>query len=204
MTDEAIRNLLRREPMPGRMRFRYEREPDYWLGCAAMGEDSRVLVAREPGSHEVAGLVCRSTRQVFINAKRAASGLPGAVCVLISRFRGQWLVSRGFSQLKQLQGAHLFPAYLLSIGPKVIDTKLAFWLSIAAGVFRFFTRWPIAVHWPFSFIEPKWRCVRMRRYPRHARVEVVRFLNRHGACLSTLCPSGTQEGFARLAAFGKN
>ena len=200
--DEAIRSLLRREPMPGRMRFRYEREPDYWLGCAAMGEDSRVLVAREPGSHEVAGLVCRSTRQVFINGSARRLGYLGQLRVH-SRFRGQWLVSRGFSQLKQLQGADPLPAYLLSIvegnreatGVLVEHRRRGFPVLHAVADCRTLA---ILIH----RAKPALRSDAAISTARESELEeVVRFLNCHGA-RRQFSPHWTQESFARLAAFG--
>ena len=39
--DAAIRGLLRRQPMPGRITIGYEREPDFSLGCSVTGENCR-------------------------------------------------------------------------------------------------------------------------------------------------------------------
>ena len=112
--DAAIRSLLRREAMPGRISVTFEREPDFWLGCRVTGEDCRVLVAREAGSRDVVGLACRSTREAFINGAVRRIGYLGQLRV-DSRFRGQWLVSRGFVKLKQLDDVDPLPAYLVSI-----------------------------------------------------------------------------------------
>ncbi|MGA2169388.1 MAG: hypothetical protein ABSG62_14355 [Terracidiphilus sp.] len=112
--DSAIRNLLRRESMPGKIRVRYEREPEFWVGCDATGEDCRVLVAREADHDEIVGLACRSTRRVFVNGSAQRLGYLGQLRV-DSRFRGQWLVSRGFSKLRQLHDADPLPAYLVAI-----------------------------------------------------------------------------------------
>jgi len=112
--DSAIRSLLRREPMPGNIRIRYEREPTFWIGCDAIGEDCRALVAREADHDEIVGLACRSTRRVFVNGDVRRLGYLGQLRV-DSRFRGQWLVSRGFSKLRQLHDADPLPAYLVAI-----------------------------------------------------------------------------------------
>ena len=112
--DSAIRSLLRREPMPGKIRVRYEREPEFWVGCDATGEDCRVLVARQADHDEIVGLACRSSRQVFVNGRAQRLGYLSQLRV-DSRFRGQWLVSRGFSKLRQLHDADPLPAYLVAI-----------------------------------------------------------------------------------------
>lgn len=96
--DAAIRRLLAANPVPGRIRIRYEREPDYFAGCATMGATD-VLVAR--AGDQVVGVACRSIRPMYINGERADVGYLGQLRV-DSRFRGRWLVSRGFRKLHEL------------------------------------------------------------------------------------------------------
>ncbi len=112
--DAAIRGLLRRQPMPGTVRVTFEREPDFSLGCRVTGEDCCVLVARAEDSGEVAGIACRSSRRLFINGQEQRLGYLGQLRV-DDNFRGQWLVSRGFSLLKQMHDQDPLPGYLASI-----------------------------------------------------------------------------------------
>ena len=112
--DAAIRALLRREPMPGRVRVTYQREPEFRLGCEVTGEDCQVLVARHQDSGEIVGVASRSMRLVFINGREQRLGYLGQLRI-DPRFRGRWLVSRGFSQLKQLHDRDPLPGYLASI-----------------------------------------------------------------------------------------
>jgi ribosomal protein S18 acetylase RimI-like enzyme len=112
--DEAIRSLLRREPMPGRIQVTFEREPNFWLGCGIAEEDCNVLVARDLEANEVVGLACRSTRRLFVNGTVRRLGYFSQLRI-DSRFRGRWLVSRGFARLKRLHDAGPLPAYLVSI-----------------------------------------------------------------------------------------
>jgi hypothetical protein len=112
--DAAIRQLLRREPMPGRVRVTYQREPEFRLGCEVTGEDCQVLVARHQDSGEIVGVAARSVRYVFINGREQRLGYLGQLRI-DPRFRGRWLVSRGFSQLKQLHERDPLPGYLASI-----------------------------------------------------------------------------------------
>jgi hypothetical protein len=96
--DAGIRRLLSTNPMPGRIRIRYEREPDYFAGCATMGA-TQVLVAR--ADDQVVGVACRSIRSLFMNGERADVGYLGQLRV-DTRFRGRWLVLRGFRKLHDL------------------------------------------------------------------------------------------------------
>jgi hypothetical protein len=112
--DPAIRRLCRREPMPGNITVTYEREPDFLFGCRVTGTDFQVLVAREQRDGEVVGVACRSTRELFINGVTQRIGYLGQLRI-DQRFRGRWLVSRGFSLLKQLHERDPLPAYLVSI-----------------------------------------------------------------------------------------
>lgn len=112
--DAAIRGLLRREPIPGQIRVTYEREPEFWLGCEVAGESCQVLVARPEGSCEIVGLACRSTRTMFLNGGQQRLGYLGQLRI-DPRFRGRWLVSRGFSRLKELHDRDPLAGYLAAI-----------------------------------------------------------------------------------------
>jgi len=100
--------------MPGRIRVTYQREPEFRLGCEVMGDDCRVLVARREDSGEIVGLASRSVRRVFVNGREQRLGYLGQLRI-DPRYRGRWLVSRGFSQLKQLHDSDPLPGYLASI-----------------------------------------------------------------------------------------
>src|SRR6516162_6075648 len=88
--DAAIRLLMRRQPMPGRVTVTFEREPNFFPGCAVTGEDCQVLVARSDRG-EIVGVACRSERNVFVNGQERRLGYLGQLRV-DQRFRGRWLV----------------------------------------------------------------------------------------------------------------
>jgi hypothetical protein len=96
--DAGIRRLLSANPIPGKIRIRYEREPDYFAGCATMGA-TQVLVARADA--QVVGVACRSIRPMYINGEPAPVGYLGQLRV-DPQFRGRWLVLRGFRKLHEL------------------------------------------------------------------------------------------------------
>jgi len=112
--DAGIRALLRREPMPGRIAITYEREPEFSIGCEASGDNTIVLVARDCESGAVAGVACRSEREVYVNGIPRRLGYLGQLRV-DRRYRGRWLVARGFSQLKDLHGRAPLAGYLAAI-----------------------------------------------------------------------------------------
>lgn len=112
--DAGIRDLVRRQIVPGRVRLSMARDPDFSLGCAATGDDCRVVVARSAQDGAVVGVACRSTRSVFLNGREERIGYLGQLRI-DDRFRGRWLLSRGFSQLAAIHRDDPVPAYLTSI-----------------------------------------------------------------------------------------
>ena len=60
--DAAIRLLMRRQPMPGRITVTFEREPNFFPGCAVTGEDCQVLVARSDPQSLNVGRICPGVR----------------------------------------------------------------------------------------------------------------------------------------------
>jgi hypothetical protein len=200
--DAAIRSLLRREPMPGRISVTFEREPDFWLGCKVTGDDCRVLVARQAGRSEIVGLACRSTRDVFINGAVRRLGYLGQLRV-DSRYRGQWLVSRGFSKLKQLHDADPLPAYLVSIvdnnreatGVLVKHRRRGFPVFHAVADFR-----TLAIHVNRAKSESRGD---IAIAPAHTNelADVARFLNLHGAARQ-FSSYWTEEALAQLSPLG--
>lgn len=93
--EPEIRALLASTPMPGALSVRFAREPDYFLGCSVMGDTFEVLIAREAGSGELAGVLCRSEQQAFVNGVETTLGGIGGVRIA-ARHRGQHLLERGW------------------------------------------------------------------------------------------------------------
>src|SRR4051812_12157855 len=98
--DANIRGLLRREPIQGRIAISYERDPDFSIGCEATGENFTVLVARDGESSAIVGVACRSEREVYVNSVPIRLGYLGQLRI-DRRYRGRWLVSRGYALLRQ-------------------------------------------------------------------------------------------------------
>jgi hypothetical protein len=112
--DAGIRGLVRRQTLPGRIRLALPREPDFSLGCAVTGDDCRIVVARSVDDGAIVGVACRSIRHVFVNGREQRVGYLGQLRI-DERFRGRWLVSRGFSLLARIDREDPVPLYLASI-----------------------------------------------------------------------------------------
>ena len=94
--DEGIRRLLATNPMPGRIRVRFEREPSYFAGC---GPDTDVLIARDGDC--VVGVACRSLRKLYVNGAVEEIGYLGQLRVDRAH-RGQLLTARGYRVMREL------------------------------------------------------------------------------------------------------
>ncbi|MCK6626608.1 MAG: hypothetical protein L6R45_15700 [Anaerolineae bacterium] len=112
--DSAIRRLLANNPVPGRVTVTYEREPNYFLGCATMGHFCQVLVARHRPSGQVAAVATRTTRPLFVNGAIEEVGYIGQLRV-DERFRARWLVSGGFRYFYQLHADGRVAGYITTI-----------------------------------------------------------------------------------------
>jgi hypothetical protein len=112
--DAAIRRLVGRQVTPGRIMLAMPREPEFARGCAVTGDDYRILVARSSENRDIVGVACRSTRRVFVNGREQRIGYLSQLRV-DERYRGRWLVARGFARLAQIDREDPVPAYLVSI-----------------------------------------------------------------------------------------
>jgi acetyltransferase (GNAT) family protein len=110
--DEGIRALVAETPLPGRIRIRLQREPDYFAGCATMGPFTQVLVAKE--RDRVVGVACRAVRTLYVNGAREDVGYLSQLRVHPS-YRGLALVQRGFRKLRELHEDGRAGSYLTTI-----------------------------------------------------------------------------------------
>ena len=107
--DAGIRHLLATNAMPGRIRVRFEREPDYFAGCT---ENTQVLVARDGG--RVVGVACREIRRLYVNGAIEDVGYLGQLRVDRS-YRGQLLTARGYRVMRELHGDGRASGYFTTI-----------------------------------------------------------------------------------------
>ena len=107
--DAGIRRLLATNAMPGRIRVRFEREPDYFAGCT---ENTQVLVARDGA--RVVGVACREIRKLYVNGVAEDVGYLGQLRV-DREYRGQLLTARGYRVMRELHAASPVRGYYTTI-----------------------------------------------------------------------------------------
>lgn len=93
--EPEIRRLVGATAMPGALSIRFAREPDYFLGCDTMGRTCDVLIARHRDSGELAGMMCRTEDEVFVDG--APTRVGGISQLRIAEpFRGLRLLELGW------------------------------------------------------------------------------------------------------------
>src|SRR5262245_19058987 len=112
--DAEIRRLLAAHPLPGRIALTLEREPDYFLGCATMGSPCQVIVGRDGATGDLVGVACRALRSLWVNGEVREVGYLAQLRVA-GRYRGRWLVSRGFGFFRELHADGRAARYLTTI-----------------------------------------------------------------------------------------
>ncbi len=99
--EPEIRLLLASSPMPGRLTIAFEREPDYFLGCPIMGPDYQVVLARNRGNKELAGIVYRGVSPRFVNGSVERVGYISQVRVA-PKYQGYMLPLRLLPRVREL------------------------------------------------------------------------------------------------------
>jgi hypothetical protein len=98
--EPEIRRLVGSVPMRGTITVRFEREPDYFLGCSVMGDVCDVLLARHDPDGELCAVVCRSERMLFVDGKEVRVGSIGQVRVA-PRYQGMRLLHHGVGWFRE-------------------------------------------------------------------------------------------------------
>jgi hypothetical protein len=113
--DLAIQRLLADNPTPGRVALSFEHSPSYFVGCQTMGSFCQVIVGRQQSSGEVVGMACRATRPRYVNGHEEEVGYLTHLRI-DRRYRGRWLVSRGYRFVRQLHSDGRVTGYITIVG----------------------------------------------------------------------------------------
>jgi hypothetical protein len=111
--DDALRDLLRRTPMPGEIALAFLREPSFFLAGRAGNLETQTMVCRD-GDGEVVGLGERSIRRAYLDGRPTALGY-------LSNLRGavEWRkglgLARGYRYLHSLHADGRAPFYVTTI-----------------------------------------------------------------------------------------
>ena len=116
--DEALRCLLRENPIPGSISFTFEREPCYFDASAIEGPFHQTIVAREIDTGSVIALGHRSIRKLFVNGQPRDIGYMSQLRVRPDYGKGLYLargLAGGFKKYHQLHQDGRAPFYLMSV-----------------------------------------------------------------------------------------
>ena len=116
--DEALRRLLRENPIPGSISLTFEREPCYFDASAIEGPFHQTIVARETATGSVIALGNRSVRKLFLNGRPQDIGYMSQLRVRPDYGKGLYLargLAGGFKKYHQLHQDGRAPFYLMSV-----------------------------------------------------------------------------------------
>ena len=102
--DQALRQLLRNNAVPGPVSLSYEREPSFFVASRFEGDRSQTIVARDAG--RVIALGTRSTHMAYVNGAVRRIGYLSQLR-LDRPYRGRaHLILRGYEMLRRLHEEH--------------------------------------------------------------------------------------------------
>jgi hypothetical protein len=103
--DEAeIRALVSSSVMLGSVASSFCREPDYFLGCHAMGDPCRTLLARESEGGRLVAMGCRALSTRWVNGREARVAYYGLFRI-DPRYRGRWIPALAAPAFRALAAA---------------------------------------------------------------------------------------------------
>jgi len=100
--EPEIRTLVGGLAVPGTVSVRFEREPDYFAGTTVQGDPCDVLIARHEPDGELAAVMVRAERRVFLDGRETRVAYVGQIRIT-PRFQGRWLMQRATLELAQLR-----------------------------------------------------------------------------------------------------
>ena len=110
----ALGDLDRRIAMPGKIRFVFGRDPDYFDALRVEGNEATVLVCRDSETGGIVGCAHRCVRTVYLNGAPAEVGYLGGLR-LEERWRGGRILAKAFRHLREMDRDGRVPFHLTSI-----------------------------------------------------------------------------------------
>ena len=112
--DEALREIIRSQPMEGSIRIVFQKEPNFFAAEIIGAQNLEVLVCRQPGTGRIVGFGSRSVRRVFVNGKPEEVGYLSSLRA-IPEVRGGTLLPRAYKALRELHQDGKVPFYFTTI-----------------------------------------------------------------------------------------
>jgi len=115
-TDDAeLRRLLRETPIEGRIRVRFEREPNSFHAAAIGCDACRVIVARDDRTGRITGMGSCSVMDAFVNGVPTRVGYLGQLRVHPAHRGNPRMVLAGYARLRELHERGLASRYVTTI-----------------------------------------------------------------------------------------
>ncbi len=112
--DQALRHLMAETPMPGTVSVTFRREPSFFEATVVDGRFRQVIVARDPATGQIAGVGCRSVRNMYVNGRARPVGYLSSLRIL-QQHRGTGVLARGYAFLRELHADGRAGLYLTTI-----------------------------------------------------------------------------------------
>lgn len=112
--DADLREVLRETPMQGRISVAFLREPSWFAASVIDGDVRQVIACRDCESGRVVGFGSRAIRTLYIDGQPQRVGYLNSLR-LLSPYRNQGLVARGYAFFRKMHADGLAPYYLTTI-----------------------------------------------------------------------------------------
>ncbi len=99
--DDALKQLLRKNIVNGRLGVSFRREPTYFSAAAIQGESYEIIKGTDTKSRHLVGLAGRFTYPAYINGEKTTLGYLAELRI-DAKYRSGLLLARGFRLLRQL------------------------------------------------------------------------------------------------------
>jgi hypothetical protein len=112
--DQALRRLMAETPMPGTVSVTFRREPSFFEAMLVDGRFRQVIVARDRTTGQIAGVGCRSVRNMYVNGRARPVGYLSSLRILEPYRRGA-ILARGYAFLRRLHADGRAELYVTTI-----------------------------------------------------------------------------------------
>ena len=179
--DKALRELLRKNPMPGRISMSYCHEPSFFDALEVEGHSAKIFVAEDSASGAILGMGAMSVKRLFVNGRSQETGYLSGLR-FNSGIRRSTGLARGFKTLRSfhLENAATQPSFYLT---SILEDNLPARAALCGGRASLPTYHEITPYHTLSYPS----CLAPRRPPKPPRG--LRLLN------------GAELGAEALAAF---
>lgn len=173
--------LLAANPVAGNLSLTYEREPNYFWGCGVMGHFDQIIIAWQPSSGALAGVMSRSVRPMFVNGQFEPVGYLSQLRV-DRRFQGLWLVPQGMRYLRQLHADGRTRGYIATI---IEGGRQATGILVNRPRRNYLNFQPVCRLWTLALILRRAKAIptsiiRVERGSAVVLPEIIAFLQRYG------------------------